>query len=115
MEYLNFDLALEALAALPGHYRAHVLVSPAGEASTEFVLPFSQHELENYIMKMGRMRRGVRGLSSREGKIAQEFGSKLYDTIMQGMVRDCLRRSLDIVSQQPEQGLRLRLRLTDAP
>ncbi|CAN5841264.1 hypothetical protein BH10CHL1_BH10CHL1_13830 [soil metagenome] len=115
MNYLDFDLSIEAIEAAPGHYRARVLDSPAGEASTDFVLPFSAFELENYILKMGRPRQGVRGLNSTEGRAAQEFGRKLYDTIFQGAVRDCLRSSLNIANQQAEQGLRLRLRLSAAP
>ncbi len=115
MHYLDFDLSIEAIDSTPGRYRARVLDSPAGEASIEFVLPFSAVELENYILKMGRPRQGVRGLNSTEGRAAQEFGRKLYDTIFQDAVRDCLRRSLDAANQQPQHGLRLRLRLLDAP
>lgn len=115
INYLDFDLSIEPIDPVAGRYRARVLTSPVGEASTEFVLPFSSLEVENYILKMGRPRQGVRGLNSSEGRAAQEFGRKLYDAIFQGEVRDCLRSSLNAVSQQTDQGLRLRLRLSDAP
>ncbi len=118
INYLDFDLSIEAIESAPGRYRARVLGSPAGEASVEFALPFSTFELENYILKMGRPRQGVRGLNSTEGRAAQEFGRKLYEAIFHDAVRDCLRRSLDVANQQTdknsEQGLRLRLRLSDA-
>ena len=118
MNYLDFDLSIEAIDAPTGRYRARV-TSPQGEASAEFDLPFSPLELENYILKMGRPRQGRRGLNSPEGRTAEEFGRKLYDAIFQGAVRDCLRSNLNAVNQradeQAEQGLRLRLRLTAAP
>ena len=63
MNYLDFDLSIEAIDATTGRYRARV-TSPEGEASAEFVLPFSPLELENYILKMGRPRQGRRGLNS---------------------------------------------------
>jgi len=115
IDYLDFDLAIEAIESTPGRYRARVVDSPAGEANVEFELPFSSIELENYILKMGRPRQGVRGLNSTEGRAAQEFGRKVYEAIFQGEVRDCLRRSLDVANQQPDHGLRLRLRLSAAP
>lgn len=63
MNYLDFDLAIEALPGMPTIYRARVLNSPAGQATVDFILPFNAYELENYILKMGRRRRQVRSLS----------------------------------------------------
>lgn len=112
MNYLDFDLAIEALPGTPGTYRARVLYSPAGQATVDFTLPFNAHELENYILKMGRPRRKVRSLTD-EGKAARELGARLYDAVFQGEVRDVLRGSL--LKADDETGLRLRLRLGDAP
>lgn len=114
IHYLDFDLAIESVPRTRTRYRARVLNSPAGQASTEFRLPFSKFELENYILKIGRTRQGARSLNSAEGRAAQEFGRRLYDAIFQDQVRDCLRRSLDVATQRPGQGLRIRLRLTAA-
>ncbi|MCE7982037.1 MAG: CHAT domain-containing protein [Caldilinea sp. CFX5] len=112
MNYLDFDLAIEALPGTPGTYRARVLYSPAGQATVDFTLPFNAHELENYILKMGRPRRKMRSLTD-EGKAAREVDARLYDAVFQGEVRDVLRGSL--LKADDETGLRLRLRLGDAP
>lgn len=110
MNYLDFDLAIETLPGTSATYRARVLNSPAGQATVDFTLPFDAHELENYILKMGRPRRKVRSLTQ-EGEAARAFGAQLYNVVFQGDVRDALRRSLDAANAQPEQGLRLCLRL----
>ncbi len=106
--YLDFDLQIDELA--DGSYRARVLNSPAGQAETLFVLPFSDLEIENFFLRIGRPRRGVRRANSPELDEARKFGSKLYDAVFQDDLQSCLLRSLDYVEQQ-EQGIRLRLRL----
>lgn len=119
MNYLDFDLAIETLVSRPDGthstnattYRARVLNSPVGQATVDFTLPFNTHELENYILKMGRPRRNVRSLTQ-EGEAARELGARLYNAVFQGDVRDALRGSL---MKAGEEGLRLRLRLGDAP
>lgn len=115
MNYLDFDLAIETIPSPPVSYRARVLHSPAGQATVDFTLPFNAHELENYILKMGRPRRNLRSLSQ-EGEAARELGARLYNAVFQGEVRDALRSSL---AKAEAAGLRLRLRLRlrlgDAP
>lgn len=114
IHYLDFDLSIEPHRGSKSRlYRAHILNSPAGQASVDFKLPFSKVELENYILKIGRTRQGMRSFNSPEGLVAKEFGERLYNAIFQGQVRDCLRRSLDI-TQQSGYGLRIRLRLIEA-
>ncbi len=114
MQYADFDLLIEPVDASAGTYRARVLNSPAGQASTEFTLPFSGIELENFLLRVGRTRRGLRWSGSSEMKNAREFGSKLYGAVFQGQLQSCLLRSLDLSNQQ-ERGLRIRLRLSNAP
>ena len=118
LTYLDFDLAIEAVASTSSAsalYRARVLNSPAGQATVEFTLPFNPYELENYILKIGRTRRTVRSLNSQEGQAARDFGERLYNAVFKDEVRDALRRSLDQADGQPDHGLRIRLRLGDAP
>ena len=58
--YEDFDLLIER--GLSGKYRARVLRSPAGEsAPVPFTVPFSALELENFVLRVGRPRRGARG------------------------------------------------------
>jgi hypothetical protein len=111
--YQDFDLLIEPGA--PGYYRARVLRSPAGEsAQVEFTLPFSPVELENFVLKLGRPPRSTRGPGRPESAPLKDFGGKLYGAVFQGELRDTLMRSLTMTSG-PRTGLRLRLRLGDAP
>jgi hypothetical protein len=110
--YQDFDLLFERSGE--DKYRARVLVSPGGQANGEFSLPFSKLELENFLLKIGRPRRGVRSLESAEMDAIRDFGGKLFTTVFSGDILVCLRTSLEKASGQ-EGGLRIRLRLTDAP
>jgi len=111
VDYLDFDLRIERDGE---QYRAQVLSSPAGQANHTFSLPFSALELENFLLKLGAPRQGIRGGRSAEGEEAKNFGERLFDTVFAGEVQGCLRGSLDHASVAGK-GLRLRLRLTDAP
>ena len=111
IDYLNFDLQIERVGE---GYRARVLDSPAGQASNDFALPFSDLELENFVLRMSRTRRGVRRLGSPELEAARAFGGQLFEAVFAGEVRGCLRSSLDAASGE-QRGLRLRVRLAEAP
>jgi len=107
MEYLNFDLLVERAA---DGYVARVLACPAGQASADFYPPFSDLELENFVLRMGRPRRAVRRRESPEMEMVKQFGGRLFDAVFRGDVRACLRSSLDGV-QREGKGLRIRLHL----
>ena len=111
-KYEDFDLVIEP--ADDGGYRARVAESPAGEATASFDLPFSDLELENFLLKVGRPRRGTRRLESPEMEAARDFGGRLFKAVFNDDIRLCLRRSLDETERSGE-GLRIRLRLNDAP
>jgi hypothetical protein len=111
--YQDFDLLIEPGSG--GQYKARVLRSPAGEsAPVQFAVPFSPVELENFVLKVGRGRRGIRGRGRPQSAPLKDFGGKLYDTVFQGELRDMLSRSISVASASGA-GLRLRLRLADAP
>ena len=110
MEYLNFDL--EIVRTDTG-YRAKVLNSPSGQAAVDFVLPFSEVETENFILRMGMSRGLMRGPDSPQLAAAKAFGGQIYRAIFADDVQDCLSGSLAVATQAGN-GLRIRLRLNDA-
>ncbi len=109
--YLDFDLLIERAGT---GYRARVLRCPAIPAACDFTLPFSDLELENFLLKIGYTRGKVRRLESRNTELAKDFGRRLFEAAFGDEVRSSLRQSLDIAGQQ-DAGLRLRLHLTGAP
>jgi hypothetical protein len=109
MIYKDFDLLLERA---PKGFRAQVLSSPAGQASTDFQLPFSDVELENCLLKLGRTTRLVRRIESSEMTTAKHFGAALFKAVFAGDVRACLRSALD-EARRENTGVRIRLRLGD--
>ena len=111
-KYLDFDLSIERMTE--NTYRARVLASPAGLAKTEFILPLSPMEIENFVLRVGRMRRTTRRVESPEMQAAKDFGSKLYKAVFSDEVQSALRSSLDQARAQSS-GLRIRLRLNEAP
>lgn len=112
MEYSDFDLDIERRGE--GRYVARVLNAPSGPTSSEFTLPFTDLELENFLLRMGHNRGRVRRLESPETQIAKNMGGKLFDALVTGPVADALASRLS-QARSSEKGLRIRLRLTDAP
>jgi outer membrane protein assembly factor BamD (BamD/ComL family) len=108
--YFNFDLILERVGE---KYRARVFDSPAGQASAEFKLPFSELELENFVLRMGRPRSGVRRVDSTEMEAVKGCGERLFRAVFTDDVYACFLRSRD-AAREEEKGLRVRLRI-DVP
>jgi hypothetical protein len=111
ISYLDFDLLIRRVE---GGYRAQVLSSPAGEATGDFRAPFSDLELENLLLRVGRPRRGTRRIGSPEMEAAKTLGKGLYDSVFTGDIRACWRSSLSEAEAQ-NAGLRLRLRVAEGP
>ena len=108
---LNFDLQIQRTET---GFRSQVLNSPAGEASGSCGAIFTDVELENYLLKLGRPRRAhSRRIDSPEYAVAKEVGARLFSLAFGDQVKDCFRRSLDLARQQGA-GLRIRLRLKEA-
>ena len=108
--YFNFDLIIEQVGE---KYRARVIDSPAGQASTEFDIPFSELELENFVLRMGRPRAGVRRVNSSEMEAVKQCGERLFRAVFSDDVYACFLRSRD-AAMEDESGLRVRLRI-DVP
>src|SRR5689334_9696162 len=105
--YLDFDLRFTKAA---DGYRAQIVQSPGGVCERAFSLPFQEHELENYLLKIGQRRAGMRGADSTETLAAREFGNRLYETVFQGPLATSLQKSLE-AARTAQRGLRIRLRL----
>ena len=111
--YLNFDLLLDDLG---DSYQVALLDSPAGQAHYSFTLPFSELELENFILKVGQNRGNVRSLHIETIDVSsiEKLGGALYNCILGGDIAERFRASQSIAQRQ-EKGLRIRLRLSGAP
>jgi hypothetical protein len=113
--YLDLDLLIEKD---DDGYRARVIGSPGGQASSEFRPPFSQLELENFLLKVGMsltdIRRNTRRIDSSDMAEVKSFGGRLFRALFDEQLQPTLVRSLD-EARRRQAGLRLRLRLSDAP
>lgn len=109
--YLDFDLLFRKTDT---GYRAQVLTSPAGQAAADFTAPFTELELENLLLRIGRPRRSTRRIGSAEMTAVKAFGGKLFSAVFGADVLACFRMSQQQASEQ-EAGLRIRLRLSEVP
>ena len=110
MEYLDFDIAI---MRVDKGYRVMLQNSPAGQANGEFVMPFTDQEVDRFLFDMGIHRR-MRRVARPYRPAAIEFGSRLYNAILPGEIRECFRSSVDkAVGLQC--GLRIRLHLASVP
>ena len=113
--YLDLDLLVEKEGE---GYQARVLASPGGQATSTFQSPFSPLELENFLLKVGmslsEIRRNVRRIDSSDMAEIKSFGARLFRALFDEELQPTLVRSLD-EARRRQAGLRLRLRLSDAP
>jgi len=111
MEYESLKIRLHAT----GKASYNVLASTAtAEAASEFRLPFDERDVENFVLRVGRPRRGVRRLDSPEMNTAKAFGSELFDALFEGEVRD-LYHAASAEADTAGKGLRITLLLGQAP
>ncbi|MBD8870187.1 CHAT domain-containing protein [Nocardioides donggukensis] len=113
--YVNFDLLIEQESA--GHFQARVTGSPQGATpSVRFTLPYDPTTLENLLLKLDPGRSGTRRAgASTQQQAGIDFGGPLYRAVFRDDLLLTWTRSLDLARQQDAGGLRLRLRLNDAP
>lgn len=112
MDYLDFDVEISADKS--GGYWVSVVTSPAGEAREAMHFPFSALELENRIQALQlavlRSNQTNRRLQNTYEQVVQEFGQRLFDTLLTGEVRTRYDVSLREAIRQ-DRGLRLKLRI----
>ncbi len=104
--FIDFDLQIEKEA---DHYQAQVLNSPAGQVSSEFTLPLSDLELENFYLRVGRPRQGVRRINSPEMESVKKVGGSLFEAVFSEDILSLLNSSQAVAKSQGK-GLRIRLR-----
>jgi sRNA-binding protein len=113
LTYLDFDVLIER--ADHDAYRVRVVNAPAGPTSSiGFTVPFSQLELENFVLRIGRPRRVVRRVDEPETAAIKAFGNQLYRALFHDELEVNLLRSQSQAAAAG-MGLRLRLRLSDTP
>jgi TonB family protein len=110
LKYDDFDLQITPVG---DHYRVH-LNGPTGQAAADFVLPFTDVDVSNFLGRIGQVRRTTRRAEAPELHAAKEFGGKLFRAVFSGELIAQLRGSVE-QSLNNDRGLRIRLRLTDAP
>jgi ABC-type branched-subunit amino acid transport system substrate-binding protein len=108
--YHNFDLYFQREG---DGYRVRA-DSDEGQAGSTFALPFSEMELENFLLTTRPGGRGVRRIDAPDVAAAKRFGGNLFDAVFSGDVQGCWRSSFSAASQEGTR-LRVRLRFIDTP
>ena len=113
--YFDFDLLISP-SGQAGDYIARVLRAPTGDTGPVQVRnPFSDVEFDDFLQRIGRPRhRGTSGFGSPDADAVRDFGSRLFAAVFHDQIAIAHSTSLDYVESQ-DAGLRLRLRLADAP
>lgn len=109
--YDDFELVIQTSGE---SYIVQLLNSPAGQASGEFIPPFTQVELSNFYSRIGQMRRSTRRVDSPDLEAAKKFGHQLFHAVFTGELLGQLRTSMDRCHEHGR-GLRIRLRLKGVP
>ena len=112
LAYLDLDLLVERAGP---DYRVRVLASPAGESrSASFRVPFSDLEVENFLLKIGRPRRNVRRIYPPQVTAIKDFGGRLFEAVFSPELRINLAISQSRADAD-DAGLRIRLRFSECP
>ena len=93
-------------------YRVHASTRSA-DASASFELPFSELEIENFILKASRTR-GRRRIDNSGLGAARRFGGGLFNALFQGEVRGLYRDAVAHARHQ-DRGVRITLCLSESP
>jgi CHAT domain-containing protein len=111
-DYLDLDLLIERSGS---DYQARVLSSPAGQTPPlPFRVPFSDLEIENFLLKIGRPRQTVRRVNAPPMAAIKDFGGQLFEAVFRSDVASNLSSSVSLANAA-DKGLRIRLRLSDCP
>lgn len=115
IRYESFDLRIGRREGRK--FPTRVVASPAGEAAGDFILPFTDAQIERIIANIRvailRSQVATRRVEPPEIREVRSFGATLFRTVFNGQIKSCFDASLRMMIQQ-ETGLRIKLRI-DAP
>jgi hypothetical protein len=112
LDYLDLDLLIEHSGP---DYQVRVLSSPAGQTPPlPFRVPFSELQIENFLLKIGRPRQIVRRVNAPQIAAVKDFGGRLFEAVFGSDLSGNLSSSLSLANAA-DKGLRIRLRLSDCP
>lgn len=100
-----------------GRGRSYAVSAEASDGSREqgtFISPFTDIDLENFVLKVGQPRRQVRGYRSSAMRQATLFGTKLGEALLKDKVREVYQAARNR-AEAAGRGMRVALYLTDAP
>src|SRR5436305_5837038 len=108
--YADFDLLITRAGA---EFSVTVVKSLAGEAHTSFVWPFAPGEIEGFHLHLAGSRHAeVVGEEAAGGGLGEELGTRLFDAVFSGPVRNCY-RTIRELARERKLIFRLELRLAD--
>jgi hypothetical protein len=117
VEYLDFELEIGTGSGHGRTYPVTVIASPGGETHGTLRFPFDDTALENRLLIVeNALLRSSGGDEIRRRSLApeeqavQDFGQKLFDSLLADDVRSCYEVSRNEARRQ-EKGLRLKLRI----
>ncbi len=109
------ELKLRIQPGPDGGYGVLAFAADGSTAQGSFTKPFSDAELDNFILRVGLPRRSsVRAFRSSQMEEAKRFGSELFDALVSGDVREVYQGARR-ASDAHHRGLRVTLYLTGVP
>jgi len=110
-DYVELKLRIEPG---PAGYRT-LAIGPDGSSATgAFSVPFSDVELDNFVLRVGLPRRNARAYRSTQMEEAKRFGATLFDALIKDEVRDVYLNA-QLHARANGHGLRLTFQLTGVP
>ncbi|MDL1898395.1 CHAT domain-containing protein, partial [Anaerolineae bacterium CFX7] len=110
LQYETLDVLIEKNGA---GYVARIVNSPVGQARTSFAPPFTPDELKTFFARVAG-REPTSGSTLSPQQWIEQMGARLFDAVFHDETLMTYRRSRDEAERQAK-GLRVRLRLNDAP
>src|SRR5512146_1912948 len=101
--YQNLDLQIERAG---NGYRAHVLYSPAGQATADFILPLASFRPSPFSARQVRVKQS--DAPAEPVPTPRQFGEALFTAVFTNQVGACLARSRD-AAESAGAGLRINL------